>query len=313
MITTERPVAQARANTALDQRIESGKQVLMVELSPPQGGDPAPVRQAARALSGKAHAVALSDNRDRVAMSAMVAASLVAAEGVEAVLHLTTRDRNRAALISECLGAQALGVRNVLCTTGSHQTLGQFRAARNVFDIDPVLLLQALGNLEADASLVAEQGIAGAGPFCLGAAVSPNADPLELQVMRLGKKIRAGARYLVTDPIFDLERFNAWWAAVTSRGLHEKAAILAGIRPLLSADEARQLAQRHPTPRIPAALVDRMSSKSTSAAQRAEGIQIAQETIARLASIKGLRGFAIVAEGEAAMAVEVLEKAGLKA
>ena len=127
-------------------------------------------------------------------MAALSAAAIVAAEGVEPILHVATRDRNRIALISEALGAQALGVRNILCTSGSHQTLGRFRAAKNVYDIDSIQLLQAYANLAGECKLVGEDGVVGAGPFCLGAVASPDADPLELQVSRLLKKTAAGGR-----------------------------------------------------------------------------------------------------------------------
>ena len=147
--------------TGLQERIASGKAILLAEISPPRGADPAPVRAAAKRYAGKVHALGVSDNRDRVAMSALAAASLVAAEGVEPILHVTTRDRNRIALVSEALGAQALGIRNLLCTSGTHQTLGRFRAARNVFDIDSVQLLQTYAGLASDGAAGGRKRIRG--------------------------------------------------------------------------------------------------------------------------------------------------------
>ncbi len=219
-------------STDLQQRLESGKGVLLAEISPPAEAAPAGVQQLAKRFAGKVHALGISDNRDRVGMAALAAASLVAGQGVEPVLHVTTRDRNRIALVSEVLGAHALGIRNILCTSGTHQTLGRFRAAKNVYDVDVIQLLQTCANLANDAALVGEGAIAGADDFCLGAVASPNADPLELQMIRLGKKVSAGAGFLVSQPVYDLERFRAWWAEVSRRGLHEKVAILAGIEPL---------------------------------------------------------------------------------
>ena len=297
--------------TGLQQRIQSGKSLLLGEIHPPRGNDPAAVRQTARRFSGKVHALGVSDNRDRVAMSALAAVTLVAAEGVEPILHVTTRDRNRIALISDALGAQALGIRNVLCTSGSHQTLGPFRAARNVFDVDPVQLLQAYSDLAVGGALVGEKDLAGSQPFCLGAVASPFADPLEFQVMRLGKKQAAGARFFITQPVFDIERFELWWKEVTRRGLHEKVAIVAGIQPLSSAEKAAELNAKRPSPRIPEALLSRVTSKSGAAAQRAAGVEIALETIARLKTVKGLRGFQVCADGDVDAAVEVIEKSGL--
>src|SRR3972149_4482593 len=107
--------------SSLQQRIESGKPLLLAEISPPRGSDPTPLGEIARRSAGKVHALGISDNRDRVSMSALVAATIVATEGVEPILHVVTRDRNRIALVSEALGAQALGMRNLLCTSGTHQ------------------------------------------------------------------------------------------------------------------------------------------------------------------------------------------------
>ena len=244
--------------TDLQQRLESGKRVLLAEISPPAEAAPAGVQQLAKRFAGKVHALGISDNRDRVGMAALAAASLVAGQGVEPILHVTTRDRNRIALVSEVLGARALGIRNILCTSGTHQTLGHFRAAKNVYNVDMIQLLQTCANLARDGSLVGEGAIAGAECFCLGAVASPNADPLELQMIRLGKKVSAGAGFLVSQPVYDLERFNAWWAEVSRRGLHEKMAILAGIELLGDAALEHARAKRRPCPASP----KRCSSKS---------------------------------------------------
>jgi len=297
--------------TGLQRRIESGKSLLLAEISPPRGGDPTPLRDVARRFAGKVHALGVSDNRDRVSMSALAAATIVAAEGVEPILHVVTRDRNRIALVSEALGAQALGIRNLLCTSGTHQVLGSFRTAKNVFDVDTVQLLQTYSNLAGDGSLVGEDGFAGMGPFCLGGVAAPYADPMELQVLRLDKKNRAGARFFVTQPIFDLERFNQWWQEVIRRGLHEKAAIVAGIQPLVDATKAKEFADSRPQPRIPDEILSRLSAASGATGQRAAGIAIALETIGRLSGVKGLRGFQICVDGDVDAALEVIEKSAL--
>jgi len=296
---------------SLQQRIESGKPLLLTEISPPRGSDPSPVHEIARRFVGKVHALGISDNRDRVSMSAMAAATFVSEDGVEPILHVVTRDRNRIALVSEALGAQALGICNLLCTSGTHQVLGAFRTAKNVFDIDTVQLLQTYFNLAGDGSLVGEDGFEGTGPFCLGAVAAPFADPIELQTLRLAKKIRAGARFLITQPIFDLERFNQWWQEVTRRGLHEKAAIVTSIQILVDGKKAQEFATSRPQPRIPDAILARLSSASGAAAQRAAGIAIAMETISRLSEVKGLRGFQVCGDEDVDAALEVIEKSAL--
>jgi methylenetetrahydrofolate reductase (NADPH) len=232
-------------------------------------------------------------------------------EGVEPILHVVTRDRNRIALVSECLGAVALGIHNILCTTGTHQTLGPARAAKNVFDLDSIQLLQAYANLAADAAFVGEQRFENAGPFCLGAAVSQHADPPEMQMMRLAKKIEAGAQFAITQPVFDVERFEAFWADVAERGFHKEVAVLAGIRLLSGADAAKAIAATRPDPKVPGDIFERLSAKADAATQQAEGVAIAVETIQRLSQTPGLRGFAISGDGNDAAALSVIQQSGL--
>ncbi len=301
----------AEEKTQLQQRIDAGEPILLAEIAPPKGSDPAPLLAAANRYAGKVHALGISDNRREVCMSALAAAALVAAEGVEPILHVITRDRNRIALVSDGLGAQALGIRNLLCTTGAHQTLGRFRAAKNVFDIDSIQLLQTYANLAGDGSVVGEEGIAGAGPFCLGATVAPYADPIEMQAIRLAKKVAAGARFLITEPVFDLERFDAWWQEVTRCGMHERTAIVAGIRVLTDADAANALAQQRPCPMVPDAVLERLASAPGKAAQRAAGIEIARETIEQLRGLEGLRGFQICGERDDEAALQLIETSAL--
>jgi methylenetetrahydrofolate reductase (NADPH) len=270
----------------------------LAEVTPPVTADAESVRRVAAGYAGKVHALGVSDNRDQARMSALAAASLVAGEGIEPLLHVVTRDRNRVALQSKCLGALALGIGNVLCTSGTHQTLGEFAAARNVFDIDSVQLLQLYDDLGTNGSL------------CLGATAAPYGDPMELQVMRLSKKVAAGARFLITQPIFELERFHAWWKEVLKRDLQE-IAIIAGVRLLLDGSEAKAYAEQRPRPMVPDALLNRLASKPDKVAQRAEGIQIAVETIQRLSEVDGLRGFEIVGGGDDEAVLEVIEKSRL--
>jgi methylenetetrahydrofolate reductase (NADPH) len=292
-------------------RVQSGNRILLAEISVDARADAAAVGQLGRRYAGKVHAVGVSDNRDRVGMAALAAASLIAGQGVETILHVTTRDRNRIALVSEALGARALGISNILCTSGSHQTLGRFRAARNVYDIDVVQLLQSYAHLADDASLVGEAGIAGAGPFCLGAVASPDADPLDLQVSRLGKKTAAGAAFLITHPVYDLERFSAWWAEVTRRGIAEKVAIVAGIETLGDAELDDLRSGKRGRPHVPEAVAARITAKTEATARQRAAIDLALETMERLSETKGLRGFSVCVDGSHDAALEIIEKSGL--
>jgi len=299
------------SETKLQARIGSGKPIIMIEVAPPKGGDPAPLRATAKRFSGKVHAVGISDNRLGACMSALAAAGIVAAEGGEPILHVVTRDRNRLALISQCLGAQALGVRNILCTSGTHQTLGICRPAKSVYDVDSIQLLDAVARL-GEGSAVYREPLESAASFCLGAVAAPFADPAELQLMRLAKKVTVGAQFLVTQPVFDFERFTAWCEQVTQRGIHERIAIVAGIQPLLDAEKAKEAAASRPSPLIPQAVIDRLSGAGDAKAQRAAGIEIAVDTVKRVFALKGVRGVQIGAEDEDA-ALEIIERSGLEA
>ena len=290
----------------LQKRIESGKPIVTAEIAPSASSDPAALRSLVKGFSGKVHALGISDNRDGVAMSAVAASAIAVSENVEPILHMTTRDRNRTALVSDFLGARALGVRNMLCTSGTHQTLHPFRAAKNVFDIDATILLQSLHNLGKNASIVGEENIDGDTSYCLGAVASPFADPIELQLPRLAQKIFVGAQFIVTEPVFDLDRFGLWWKEVTNRGLQEKAAFIAGIRILTSAETAKAFVEKRPLPLVPASIVERLTSKKDKAACRSEGIAVAQEIMNKLSSVAGLRGFEIVCDEDHNAALEVL-------
>jgi methylenetetrahydrofolate reductase (NADPH) len=132
-----------------------------------------------------------------------------------------------------------------------------------------------------------------------------------MQVIRLAKAVAAGAQFVITQPVFDLERFEKWWGEVTRRGLHEKVAIVAGIQPLADAETAKAYAEKRPRPMIPDAVLERLAAKSDKKAQRAVGIEIAVETAGRLSSLKGLRGFEVRGDGDADIAIEFIDKSGL--
>jgi methylenetetrahydrofolate reductase (NADPH) len=299
--------AMPQEKTALQKRIESGNPVIIAEIAPPKSLDAASIRAMAKWFAGKVHALGVSDNRDSIRMSAMAAASIVLAEKIEPILHMVTRDRNRIALLSDCIGAQAIGIHNILCTSGTHQSLLPVDDAKNVFDFDATLLLQNCRNLQNDVSFVDEKAANGQARLCMGAVASPFADPMELQIARIAQKINAGAQFLVTPPLFDLDRFSKWWKEVTARGLHQKAAFIAGIKVLTDVSSAREYAAKRPVPMVPDSVISRLASKEDPSACRTEGIAIAAETIQKLSDQKGIRGFEIVCDEELDASLELLD------
>jgi methylenetetrahydrofolate reductase (NADPH) len=299
-------------NSGLQRRISAGQQLVLAELTPPCSGDPAAVRSRAKLYAGKVDALGVTDNQDGVRMASLAAAAIVAGEGVEPMLHIVTRDRNRTALVADYLGARALGINNVLCTSGTHHVLGPNHSSRAVFDLDSVQLLRTYSELGTDASVVGIARVDGLNRACFGATAAPFADPPELQVMRVAKKIDAGASFLVTQPVFDLDRFHTWWTQVQARGLERKARFVAGIVVLTSAKEAKRLAERRPDPALPSAVLNRITSARDAQAQRTAGIELAVETVRRLSELKGLGGFCIRGEGDDAAALDVITRAGLR-
>jgi len=302
----------AEHKSQMKQRLAAGKSVLLAELSPPKSGDPEELRVRAKQYAGKVSALGITDNHGGAAMAALAAAAVVAGEGVEPVLHVITRDRNRNALVADFLGAQALGIRNVLCTSGTHQSLGSSPQSRGVFDLDPVQLLRAYTELGVNGSAAGATALAGVAGAYLGAVASPFADPIELQLLRLGKKIDAGARFLVTQPVFDVDRFGRWWSEVTKRGLDQRASFVVGVQVLTSAEAAEQRAARRPDPAIPESLVATLAAAGDAKAQRAAGIDVATSIVRGLSKLKGLRGFDLRGDGDDAAVLEVIARAQLR-
>ena len=289
----------------LEALLAEGRFVVTGELVPPRSPDPAPVRRLARELRGVVDAVNVTDNAAaRVGMSPLAAAVLAASEGLDPVLQLTCRDRNRLALAAELLGAHALGVRAVLCLTGDPIEVGPYTDAKAVFDLDAVGLVR----------LVAELG-EGRGPggvalgmparFLAGVAEAPGADPSSGE--RLAAKVAAGARFVQTQPVYDVPGFARWLARLAERGLAERVAVLAGVLPPRSAAQLERFA-RLPGWAVPEATLARLRAARD---QRAEGIALAAEVATAVRELAGVRGVHLMGLGPDTGIPEVVEAAGL--
>lgn len=285
--------------------LDQGSFVVTGELVPPRSPDPGAVRRVARRLRGLVDAVNVTDNAAaRVAMAPIPAAMLAAAEGLEPVLQLTCRDRNRLALAADLLGAHALGIRAILCLSGDPLEVGPFTEAKAVFDLDAV----GLARLAADLG----QGVGPAGsaitppaPFLVGVAEAPGADPSG--GARLEAKIAAGARFVQTQPVYDVSGFQEWLDRMAARGLTDKAAILAGVLPPSSAAQLERFA-RLPGWSVPPQTLARLRG---AAEPRAEGISLAAEVVERVRGLPGVRGIHLMGLGPDSGVPEVIEAAGL--
>jgi len=284
--------------------LEGGRFVVTGELVPPRSPDPAVVRSAARQLRGLVDAVNVTDNATaRVGMAPTAAAVLAAAEGLEPVLQLTCRDRNRLALTADLLGAHALGIRTVLCLSGDPVAVGG-SAAKPVFDLDAVGLARlaaALGEGKGpDGELITPPA-----PFLVGVAEAPGADPS--MGRRLAAKVDAGARFVQTQPVYDVAAFAAWLDRLAEHGLPDRVAILAGVLPPGSAAQLERFAGL-PGWAVPSSTLARMRA---AADQRAEGIALAAEVVEQVRGLAGVRGVHLMGLGPASGVPEVIRAANL--
>jgi methylenetetrahydrofolate reductase (NADPH) len=297
--------------TELESKLRDGKFVVTAEAGPPRGARPEVVKEKGKLLKDCVDACNVTDNQTSVVrMSSMAACTLLLQEGIEPVMQMVCRDRNRIAAQSDLLGAAALGIRNVLCLSGDHQTFGDHPQAKNVFDIDSIQLLQIARRMRDEGKFQSGEEVDGRPQLFLGAAANPFADPFQIRVPRLAKKIKAGAQFIQTQCVFNLEKFEEWMRGVRDRGLHEQVHILAGITPIKSLGMARHMAKKVAGMDVPDALIDRV--KAVDKKQRkAEGIKIAVESIQRVREIEGIRGVHIMAiEWEEAVP-EIVQGAGL--
>jgi methylenetetrahydrofolate reductase (NADPH) len=240
-------------------------------------------------------AVVVADNPDAIHGSALACAALLAREGRTAVLSLTTRDRNRVALESEALGAASLDVSGILCLSGNHQSLGLCPQAASANDIDSIQLSQLIKGLDLPG-------------LVLGATAHPSQRPLELNLLRLKKKVNAGAEFILTEPVFDLPAFAAWLDAVRGAELDSRTAIIASVLPLPSVERATELKEKLSYGPISQTVVDRLAASPDAAK---EGLEMAAETAAKLKSLPGVRGIHILSGGAEALAGQLVQAAGL--
>ena len=315
----------------LEKVLKNGHFAVTGELGPPQNADAEVIRKKAQLLKGNCDAVNLTDNQTAIVrMSSIGAGTIVVQEGLEPVIQMTCRDRNRLAMQSDLLGAYALGMRNLLCLSGDHQTFGNHPNAKNVFDMDSIQMVQMVTALRDQHAFQCGEAIKGQEPrFFVGAAESPFASPIDFRPYRLAKKVQAGASFIQTQLIYDIDAFKTFMTKVCELGLSQKVFILAGVGPLKSPTMARYMKDNVPGLRIPDQLIARMEAagapwahkskdeltkedkKTRSAAWQAEGMKICIELIQQLREIEGVAGVHIMAiEWEEAVR-PIVESAGL--
>jgi 5,10-methylenetetrahydrofolate reductase len=280
--------------SGLHQVLSEGRFAVTVEVGPPKGADAGKIIEKAELLRGCAHAFNVTDNQTAVVRLSSVAGSVILLQRhLEPIMQLACRDRNRIALQSDVLGAAALGIRNMLCITGDHPSVGNHPGAKAVYDIDSTQLLQVIRDMRDKGVFQSGDELRAERPMVyLGAAANPYADPFEFQVVRLEKKIEAGAEFIQTQSVYNMEKFVRWMDAVRSQGLDKKVHILAGVTPLKSVKLAERMKFHVPGTDVPDAVYQRMKEAHDPAK---EGYRLALETIRELRTVAGVHGVHVTA------------------
>jgi methylenetetrahydrofolate reductase (NADPH) len=299
-----------KSGSNLEKVFVNGHFAVTAELGPPKNNDVSVIQRKVDFLRGYVDAVNVTDNQTAIVrMSSIATSAFVIQMGMEPVMQMVTRDRNRIAMQSDLFGATALGIKNIVCLTGDHHTFGNQVNAKNVHDLDSVQLINMVKTMRDEKTLMGgEEKIEGDVNMFIGGAANPFADPFEFRALRTAKKAAAGVDFIQTQCIYDMERFKEWMKMIRDLGVHEKVHIMAGITPLKSAGMARYMAKNVAGITIPDAIIDRMAKAAKGSE---EGIKICVEQIHEVREIEGVHGVHIMAIEWEQMISKITEMAGL--
>ena len=299
--------------SGLRARLDSGQFAVTAEITPPRGADPAAVRRKVTPLRGWVDAVNITDNAGAHVRMASWAGCLLAAEaGIEPVMQLTCRDRNRLALQSDLIAAGALGIPNVLLMTGDHPKFGDHPDAKPVFDLDGIGLIQAARVMRDEGLLMSGRPLSARPDWLIGATENPFAPPAGQRAAILGKRAAAGAEFVQTQFVFDVAAFRNWMVQVRELGLHDRCYILAGVGAVRSRNALDFMRDKVPGVNVPDDVYRRL--RAVPADQTAaEGARLAAETIQQLRAIDGVAGVHLLVAGNEQAVPGILDEAGVTA
>jgi len=301
-----------KAGSNLEKVLAAGKFAVTGECGPPKSADGSVIEKKAQMLKGYVDAVNITDNQTAVVrVSSMASGVQVQQNGVEAIMQMTCRDRNRLAMQADILGASVLGIKNVLCLTGDHMSFGNHPEAKGVHDLDAINLIKMYKDMRDEKKFQCGEEMSVAPALYIGCAENPFADPFEFRALRLQKKIAAGADFMQTQCIFNVPKFKEWMKEVRALGLHQEIKILAGITPLKGVGAAKYMKNFVPGIDVPQEIVDRMASVEKGPPAQAEGKKLAVEMIKELAEVEGVAGVHIMAVEWEEAVPEIVETAGL--
>jgi len=304
-------MSEAKTPSKLEKILKAGHYAVTSECGPPRGSDPNAIVEKAELIKDYVDAINITDNQTSVCRMCSLAACIrLKTLGVEPVLQMVTRDRNRIALQSDILGAASWDINNILCLSGDHQKFGDHAKGQNVHDLDSMQLIQTVRRMRDEGKFLGGDEIKRPPQMFVGAAENPFADPYEIRVARLAKKVAAGAEFIQTQCIYNMDKIKDWMKKVVDRGLHEKVFIMAGMTPMKSVGMARYMKNRVPGMDVPDAVVKRLADTPKDK-QADEGIRMCIEQIQELKEVPGIRGFHIMAIEWEEKVPEIVKAAGL--
>ena len=285
----------AKTPSKLEKILSEGHIAVTSECGPPRGSDPSAIVEKGELIKDYVDAINITDNQTSMTRMCSLAACIKLKQiGLEPVLQMVTRDRNRIAIQSDILGAASFDIHNMLCLSGDHQSFGDCAQGQNVHDIDSMQLIQTARYMRDEGKFLGGDDIKRPPKMFVGAAANPFADPFDIRVPRLAKKIAAGAEFIQTQCIYNLDKFKEWMKRAGDKGLLDKVYILAGLTPMKSAGMAKYMKNRVPGMDVPDELVKRLSD-TPKEKQGDEGIKICIESIEQLKEVEGVKGFHIMA------------------
>ena len=298
-----------KSGSNLEKLLKRGEFVVTSELGPPRGASREAVEKKAEILKGSADAFNITDCQTAMVRLSSIASGVILINmGMEPVIQMTCRDRNRIAIQSDILGAAALGMKNLLCLTGDHQCFGDHPDAKGVFDIDSIQLLDIVRQMRDEKRFQSGEELKVEPRLFLGAAANPFADPFKFRAIRLAKKIAAGTDFIQTQIIYNIKKFEEWMSIVRDMGLHKKVFILAGVTPIRSLGMAKYMKNNVPGMDVPDEIIKRLEGAEK---KKVEGINICLDIIERLRKIEGVAGIHIMAIEWEEIVPEIVERAGL--
>ncbi|HIC84733.1 MAG TPA: methylenetetrahydrofolate reductase [Desulfobacterales bacterium] len=304
-------MSEYKSGSNLEKVLKAGHFAFTGECGPPKGANVEHLKEKLSYLKGNVDAVNITDNQTAVVrMSSWAASTILIQEGLEPNFQMVCRDRNRLAIQSDILGVYAMGVRNMLCLSGDHQRFGNHPQAKNVYDIDSMQLIALVKKMRDEGKFLNGEEIDVPPRLFIGAACNPFADPFEFRVYRLAKKIEAGADFIQTQCIYNMDKFREFMKQVVDMGLHEKCYILAGVTPMKSVGMANYMAKMVPGMDVPDSIIKRLKGAGKGKVAE-EGIKIALEQIEEFKEMEGVAGVHLMAIEWEHKVPEIAERAGM--